>query len=573
MIAAGCDAIPPRLWDADENISPSFLVRARPLLGGAKIKLTWGGGAETVRRLDARDADDPFSFPRARYLSQQFVEELCSSKGASEGLMRETERVIFEAHPYDQRDGAVNFAELRQHRTIRFQQARAREQDSIAATSERIADEFEKEALVANLTLQIAQKATQIKGYVSDLSKLVVKGTEAHAQRHAALNTAVQKRESQVHALTAQRRTFVVMQDEVKTTRASTAPEILRQAKARHAGSGLSAEQWEAFLLIYKGDVDKALVEYIAWADGEITKVKGIAPPAGEPKVALIADAADLSAIPLATLRADMERIGNLISADQVVRGQYNALSRRIATENGALQTLKTRLEDAQGAAERRKALQSEREDAYERLCDAVVSGQQALIDLYKPLMERLTASSDTLRKLSFNVTRVVDAAAWAEIAEEHLIDCRRSGPFYGRGSLVKRANAELKPVWENGSAAEVRAAMGAFIGKYTRDLLVHAPFVPAQQTEFRAWSRHFAHWLFDTDHISIRYEIAYDGVDIRKLSPGTRGIVLLLLYLALDDADDRPLIIDQPEENLDPKSIHEELVSLSSLRPNRSGR
>src|SRR5215212_9948459 len=57
--------------------------------------------------------------------------------------------------------------------------------------------------------------------------------------------------------------------------------------------------------------------------------------------------------------------------------------------------------------------------------------------------------------------------------------------------------------------------------------------------------------------------KIAYDGVDIRKLSPGTRGIVLLLLYLALDEADDRPLIIDQPEENLDPQSIFDELVGL----------
>jgi energy-coupling factor transporter ATP-binding protein EcfA2 len=38
---------------------------------------------------------------------------------------------------------------------------------------------------------------------------------------------------------------------------------------------------------------------------------------------------------------------------------------------------------------------------------------------------------------------------------------------------------------------------------------------------------------------------------------------VLLLLYLALDDGDDRPLIIDQPEENLDPKSIFDELVGL----------
>ena len=68
---------------------------------------------------------------------------------------------------------------------------------------------------------------------------------------------------------------------------------------------------------------------------------------------------------------------------------------------------------------------------------------------------------------------------------------------------------------------------------------------------------------LYSTDHISIEYGIRYDGVDIRKLSPGTRGIVLLLLYLALDDQDDRPLIIDQPEENFDPKSVYDELVPL----------
>jgi energy-coupling factor transporter ATP-binding protein EcfA2 len=35
----------------------------------------------------------------------------------------------------------------------------------------------------------------------------------------------------------------------------------------------------------------------------------------------------------------------------------------------------------------------------------------------------------------------------------------------------------------------------------------------------------------------------------------------LLLLYLAVDAQDDRPLIIDQPEENLDPQSIYDELV------------
>jgi predicted ATPase len=49
--------------------------------------------------------------------------------------------------------------------------------------------------------------------------------------------------------------------------------------------------------------------------------------------------------------------------------------------------------------------------------------------------------------------------------------------------------------------------------------------------------------------------------VAIEQLSPGTQGIVLLLLYLAIDQQDRRPLIIDQPEENLDPNSVFEVLV------------
>jgi len=57
-------------------------------------------------------------------------------------------------------------------------------------------------------------------------------------------------------------------------------------------------------------------------------------------------------------------------------------------------------------------------------------------------------------------------------------------------------------------------------------------------------------------------HQFFYGRLDIEQLSPGIRGIVLLLLYLAVDTQDDRPLIIDQPEENLDPQSISDELVA-----------
>lgn len=563
VIAAGCDAISPSGWDADENISPSFLARARRLIGTATTTLTWGGDSTVTRWLDGRDANGHMSFPRARYLSQQFVEELCSAKGVSDGLVDEIERVIFESHSQDDRDWASDFAELRDQQTTRFRQARDRETAAISDISNRIASEFEKESLVAPLTTQVLQKKKLIADYTADRVKLVVKGTEAQVVRHTRLSEAAQKLRSKIQSLGTQRRTFSALQDEVRSMRATGAPEMLRQAQARHGNSGMNPEQWDEFLLIYKGDVDKSLTAYIAWADGEARKLNGAAPPPGDPNVALIADNADLSALALAPISAEMTRLEAQFSADKLVRDQYAALTNRIAQENSALQTLEARLTDAQGAAARRKGLQTERDDAYGRVFEAIINEQNALAGLYAPLMARLAESSGTLTKLSFSVRRIADVEAWGSVAEEDLLDRRKAGPFYGRGSLIAAAAEALKATWETGSAADVQAAMTAFMGKYLRDLLSHAPYAPTQQAEFRAWSKQFAHWLFGTSHISVRYEISYDGVDIRKLSPGTRGIVLLLLYLALDDADDRPLIIDQPEENLDPKSVFDELVAL----------
>jgi hypothetical protein len=191
IIAAGCDSITPTAWGDNENTSPSFLVRARQHIAGAGVTITWGGGNETAQALDGRGANGHLSFPRARYLSQQFVEQLCSSNGISDGLIEEVERVILEAHPLDERENATEFSEFREQRTSRFQQARVREVEAISDLSERIATELEKDGLVDSFTTQVNQKEVLIKNYNSDLAKLVVKGTEDQVKRHTKLTAIV----------------------------------------------------------------------------------------------------------------------------------------------------------------------------------------------------------------------------------------------------------------------------------------------------------------------------------------------------------------------------------------------
>ena len=564
MIAAGCDSIPDEDWSADEDANPSFLIRARPLLGNGKVKVSWAAGASDIRALDGSDSGDPTSYPRVRYLSQQFVEDLCSSSGVTDELMREIERVIFEAHPPEDRDEALDFEELLEQRATRHRLAREREAEAVSQISDRISTELEKEKLVTSLDAQVAQKTKVLDGYTADRTKLVAAGSENRAQRHIEVSAAADAIKVNVRRFSNQRRTFIALQDETKDLRRNQAPELLRQSQARHTNSGMSEEQWAAFILDYTGDVDDDLEEFIKWADGKIAELKGM-PPAtlDDSKTPHFPDDADLTKLPQAVLEAEMTRLEKLVSADKETQRKYAALSQRITTETAGLQTLKQRLEDSKGAKERARKLQVEREDAYGRAFDALVSEQAVLEELYRPLMTRLAAAPGTLRKLSFTVARVANVQSWANEAEEDLIDLRKGGDFRGKGTLRQRANEVLSKSWETGGSADVVTAMKEFRRLYQKALLDHSPVAHSEQDEFRAWSKRFAQWLFSTDHIDIRYGIEYDGVDIRKLSPGTRGIVLLLLYLALDDGDGRPLVIDQPEENLDPKSVFDELVGL----------
>lgn len=563
MIAAGCDSISDEAWNAEEWANPSFLIRARPLVGDGKVKVSWASGEPNIRALDGSDANGPFSYERVRYLSQQFVEELCSSSGLTDGLLREIERVIFEAHPDDARDGTLDFAELLDHRASRHRLAREREAEAVSQISERIGTELEKEKLIATYEGQVAQKKKLVDAYTADRAKLVSAGSEKRAQRHTELAGAANQIRAKLRQFAGQRQTFLAMQDEVKDLRRNQAPEALRQAQSRHTHSGMSAEQWASFLLDYKGPVDNDLAGYVKWVDGEIAKLKGSTPAASDPNTPYFRDDADLSTLSQAVLEAEMGRLEKLVSADKETQRRYTALSGSIATETAALQTLTDKLKDAQGARARARDLQTQREEAYGRAFDALVAEQTVLEDLYAPLMARLAAASGTLKKLSFSVARVANVEQWASEAEDGLIDLRKAGAFRGKGTLLQKANEVMNGAWETGDSDAVIAAMAEFRRLYQKDLLDHSPVAHTDQTEFRAWSKRFAQWLFSTDHIAIRYGIDYDGVDIRKLSPGTRGIVLLLLYLALDDSDNRPLVIDQPEENLDPKSVFDELVHL----------
>ena len=66
--------------------------------------------------------------------------------------------------------------------------------------------------------------------------------------------------------------------------------------------------------------------------------------------------------------------------------------------------------------------------------------------------------------------------------------------------------------------------------------------------------------FLWSFGYLEPEYSLKLDGKDLSHLSPGERGTLLLIFYLLVDKSN-KPIIVDQPEENLDSQTVYRLLI------------
>lgn len=556
LIAAGGLALSPHLNER------SFILRARQHLGDSEAELQWASGEKTGNQLAQTDMEDLLASPYVQYLSQQFVDQLCSAEGLNDALVAEIERVIFNAHPLAERQGADSFKELLDIRLETSRQKRERQQQALTKASADLTDERVKKDGLKALEKDRDEKKRAIEKDKTDRKSLVAKGNEERAKRHEQVSLAVDAKRQQVDQAKRRHQSLLHLQNDVCDFRTRQAPAILAELKDEREHAGLSATDWDTFKLDYVGPVDSLLTERIKQANLLVIKLKGAekSDPAVQanpnPAVALIPLEVNLAEQSLSLLERELARLRTLVGVDALNAKRFTTLSDKITKAEAALTKVLQQIERIHGADERIRALVDARRTAYAGIFEAIVEEEKELTDLYAPIKARIDGAAGSLSNLSFSVRRIVDLERWAATGE-NLLDLRTNGPFKGRGELLRSARAGLLPAWATGDAAQAAAALLDFVKANEAALRAHMP----ENTDFRTWARNISDWLYSTNHITAGYGLQYDGVDIEQLSPGTRGIVLLLLYLVIDAEDDRPLIIDQPEENLDPQSIFQELV------------
>ena len=257
ILAAGASA-----RDAGKGES-SFLNRAAEHLRGATVTLEWADGATAKVPLQAFDEDawDP-PLEEVRYLSQHFVEKLCSAKGLATELKSAIERVVFD-NSTDKYD-TDSFDELADVLLDPIRRRRAELQEAIAETTQQVVREDSLIGLLPTLRRDREALRKQVDGTQRALAALLPKGDELRVQHLTLLERAVLITQARVDTLRRKEKALQDLVTEAEHISGSIEPRRLEAMRRRYAAADLTGADWGAFGMKFTGDVPRVISEATA---------------------------------------------------------------------------------------------------------------------------------------------------------------------------------------------------------------------------------------------------------------------------------------------------------------------
>jgi hypothetical protein len=525
-------------WEAD---SPDrFLTRAGKHLEGLEISL---------KRADGSDSRAVLGYPSleengVRYLSQKFVERLCAEDHLGTALVREIEAVIFSYIDPTDTLNASNFEELR---TLLTQSIRE-EGDRLRSDINRL---IREECALRDNAAKLPEKNARIKALTGERDGLVKQVPEAVSAEEEQIQKELQgKREALTRAQQAAGLEKQALQKiaDIRNRVAGFKAHITRfctELEVLLTEAGIPEADRAAFRPAFPEDTEAPLTRRATKLRQAIANREGAPDNPAEGTIR--------------SLEGQIAALERRASADKARREKIRVIQTRIAAIGTELERLVREIAQIEGPEKARiAAARSERVQAYVAYFENLRREQETLQELYRPVEAKLHSGSASAQEqdLEFSIKWEADLPTWLERGAA-LFDQRKILPYGNMQGLAEAARKVLAPAWSSGDPAQIGPALDEFLTKFRDKNLPPSSYLRTGVTVQDAFD-----WLYETEHVRLTYGLKYNGVELEKLSPGTKGIVLLILYLGIDVGDTRPLIVDQPDENLDNESIYNLLTT-----------
>jgi hypothetical protein len=525
-------------YPMDSKSQSSFITKGALHLSCLKIELEWGGGERTEGTL----TENPLisTRPRVRYLSQDFVERLCSSDHEGMELQKAIEDVVFAKLDEIQKEGYSSFGELRKAReaasNIQKESLRG-ELATLHKEVDRLQQGIDQRGPKVRSKAEVEKQVEELKKQLPDATQSVDQKVLEELEKQ---QTLLKNLEDQISTRSRRRRSIEGAIESYTAVKTNTAQEVERIGR-QLVGAGVEESTTQKLAPSWSPEIDDLLKKEVEKLDAEIVVLKG-------------AEGAPLTTQSVTSVQAGIAKLKELVAKDEVSRKRLLDLQKQIAERIATSERLTKEIHNLDDkvikSLERQKAKQV---DLYLQVFKALSSDEDGLIELYSPMQEAIDQLGDEMQ-FSVSVGYQIDAKAWLNRATR-FFDGRRIGADAKRQEIEKLVETKLVLAWKSGVTSNIKTAFEELLA------VVDVRTFPEKYGTSKLSRVELFDWLYSVDHIELSYKIHYSGTELEYLSPGTRGIALLVLYLLMDEDDTRPLLIDQPEGNLDNASVYKQLV------------
>ena len=201
--------------------------------------------------------------------------------------------------------------------------------------------------------------------------------------------------------------------------------------------------------------------------------------------------------------------------------------------------------------------LEKDRDNIFIEIYNKVKEEIEILEKYYKPVQDFIDNNKvvNNNVNLRFNVT--ISAAQFKEEFMKY-IDMGKTGTFFRDDSRINEIIDE--------TSFDTLDSVVDFTKKIIHSLEFNESNSKKEKMNIRSQLRdksklnEILDYIFSLEYLNVQYELRLGDKPLESLSPGEKGLLLLVFYLLIDKSD-CPLIIDQPEENLDNDTITKVLV------------
>ncbi|GLQ52500.1 DNA repair ATPase [Dyella flava] len=531
--------------------------------------LTWRDESTEARLLSELPAEERAEL--VRYIPQGYFEELCNEhvSGKSNAFEKELRAVIFSHTSEEMRLGALDFDQLteQQEQSLRNRLGEYRKElASTNASIVRIEEQLQPIEL-EKLTDLLLVKAKQIEEHEKLRPAEVATPTDALGPEQKQAAEGLTTTNQQIEAAKKRSQELVTV-----------GTGLARQQKAiANIREQLRLIQ-RAFAQAQENVSDDLKLLGVAWSDLAAIDIK----------ISILDEKSLEIAGKQGGLRDEADKIaGELKGYTEAQQGftaklnapqqQFEAYQRQLAewdrklvelrgspTEPETKIGLETRIEQIKVLPEQRKDLEEKRLRLSGEIFDTLDAQRKAREELFRPVQDLIQKNSLIREdyRLQFQATLAASSEA---IADQLFALIKQTwGEFRGQDEAL----STIRKLFDNhdlnskeGALAFVAAlqekvveaaiASGTIVGIFN---LVKKGQSPASVYDL----------IFGLNFLEPRYSLLFQDTQIEQLSPGQRGALLLIFYLLVDKGR-TPIILDQPEENLDNETVFRLLVPVLS--------